>query len=785
MILYEDFEPVLRPVIIQGIEEAVDWFDNKEAPYLRSVFDEAGFKGKAENSDIFYTPPESLFDNITYPISDTIKLEKIKKETGTAFKNFLSQKNLTQLSLSQLLFLLEKFGGTIPCKENNDIAVFDSYKIKAAKAVISQNRKKLNHDNTNLLIDIDVSGIQPFIYNIVSAGALKNLRARSFFIELLCSHTLSEISDSFHLHPVNVLMNGGGHIVVLSGKPFDYKEILERLDKDINKWLLNEFDGAVHVLFSAVKVSDDELSGDMSDILNRLAYESFKNKNRRFNSLIKNDEFNFADKKEPGILRCPVCQKDFSTNKTEPDYESDDENEKCQICEKLIRIGNIVPKIRYIYKTDNDSDTHTVKVNNSYYLLSENKISRLECIWRVYEKTENFFDDLKECSDIMLAKQHIARLNMMPPGLIKDIDEEIIKLKNKINSSDDKKEKKPLEEELNSLPKEDDDPVWLEHLAEASKGAGYIGALQMDSDNMGKILQKGFKNNALIEKIVSFSRFTNYFFKLYLNFLCRNENMQKVHIIYAGGDDLFAIGAWSDIADMSIEAGDAFGRYTCENIDMGLSGGFTIHKAKFPVSQMALASKAALDESKNNFEPCCQCIENWGECPLYKNGNCQRKDSLTPFYSEQMAHYKKETDKSDKSFIKKYSKEPSRIKMSFKRKKHVKKVIYKNEIKEYIKEPVKAFSDKEFKKLHTGFWNNVLHMLTTWHKQGLIYMPRIAWLLQKHRQHMKGILENGQKAYEACDQYLHIMGPEMLSALHISIEWTILAMRKGGKNNDS
>jgi hypothetical protein len=68
-----------------------------------------------------------------------------------------------------------------------------------------------------LLVGGDVPGIQEFVYRITSKGALKGLRGRSFFLELLTRHVAAELLrlGSVELSWANVLLAGGGRLDVL------------------------------------------------------------------------------------------------------------------------------------------------------------------------------------------------------------------------------------------------------------------------------------------------------------------------------------------------------------------------------------------------------------------------------------------------------------------------------------------------------------------------------------------------------------------------------------------
>jgi hypothetical protein len=337
----------------------------------------------------------------------------------------------------------------------------------------------------------------------------------------------------------------------------------------------------------------------------------------------------------------------------------------------------------------------------------------------------------------------------------------------------------------------DENMAQLEHLASCSEGSELIGALRMDADNIGKILQKGFYSAATIAFVSSLSRNLNYFFKIYLNSMCQGrvnnpDNRSWVHVIYSGGDDLFVLGAWDHIADLSIKVGDAFSSYTSESIDLGLSAGFTIHKPKYPVSKMAAASLSALHFSKECLEPCWFCREDWLDCPLFrKDGSCLRKGALTPFFVESKAAIKQRLDKET---IRIYTRHTSRLKLSFKRALFSGSLEQKrDEVQDLILEPMEVFSDPNVPHPPRGFLHNVLKLLDVWYKDGLLYFPQVVWLLEKQKIMLQKALgkETGSSTYERYKAALHLVSREMLSALHVPLTWAILLKKEGGKTDDS
>ncbi|MFV9644677.1 MAG: type III-A CRISPR-associated protein Cas10/Csm1 [Desulfobacterales bacterium] len=786
-------EPVLKAILIDGLQKVREWFLKKNVSYLRSIFDQVGFIDIDEMADIYYVPPYSLTSEIIYPIKmKNSRLDEVKSKTyqeiRTQHYNF-NDDYLAGLSANSLIFLLEKFGGTVPVDGDNNISIFDMYKIMAAKAIVRLNRETLKHEQGNLIINIDLSGIQRFIYNIVSRGALKNLRSRSFFIELLCSHAVNRVINNFNLHYINVLINGGGNVKILSSKPSNHQELLDNIDRNINLWLFEKFSGKLNFILTSVEASDGDINGDISKLLNKISTESFIKKNRKFESLIQRDELLFVDKEDPGFQRCEICGKDFTFQAGQKEAEHE-ESLRCAFCDKLVRLGKIIPETKYIYISEKGINRSSqIKIEDTFYFLSDVKRGDLDCAWVIFEDRKDFHDDLAASEAALFARTCVIKNKMLPKDVREQIDEKEKELKVMLKRSEDSQEKQWLRDEIDSLS--DEHPAMLEHLANSSEGAKLIGALRMDADNIGKILYKGFYGNATLEKVSSFSRNLNYFFKLYLESTFKPDRIQKrkkkklVHVIYAGGDDLFALGTWNDIAELSLCINKAFGKYTCQNIDLGLSAGFTIHKPKFPVSKMADLSLAALNYSKENRDPCWFCRKEWIGCPIFRNGECLRKDSITPFFTEYKAALK---HKLDKKFILKYSSEPSRLKLSFRRKQFIKELQrVEDEVEKFIVKPFKVFTANNVPQRHSGFMHNVLNMLEVWYSDGLIYLPKIAWLLQKQREELQRIIKEDTKEsmYNLYDQHLHLATPSMLSALHIPLSWAILLMKEGGKRDES
>lgn len=85
-----------------------------------------------------------------------------------------------------------------------------------------------------------------FIYTISSKGALKGLRARSFYLEILMEHIIDETLSALTLSRSSLIYSGGGHCYMLLPNTDRVKEILKKQQEQINHWFIDKFDTALY-----------------------------------------------------------------------------------------------------------------------------------------------------------------------------------------------------------------------------------------------------------------------------------------------------------------------------------------------------------------------------------------------------------------------------------------------------------------------------------------------------------------------------------------------------------
>ncbi len=124
----------------------------------------------------------------------------------------------------------------------------------------------------------------------------------------------------------------------------------------------------------------------------------------------------------------------------------------------------------------------------------------------------------------------------------------------------------------------------------------YLGVLRMDVDGLGSRFIKGFKT---LDDYQTFSdRLVNFFEKEVLNIQREAEFFNDINIIYAGGDDLFAVGRWDKVIDFAerihTETVERFGAD-----GLTISGGVVIVKNKYPIAKAAIQAGEAEDAAKH------------------------------------------------------------------------------------------------------------------------------------------------------------------------------------------
>lgn len=140
-------------------------------------------------------------------------------------------------------------------------------------------------------------------------------------------------------------------------------------------------------------------------------------------------------------------------------------------------------------------------------------------------------------------------------------------------------------------------------------GETYLGILRMDVDGLGARFIRGFKD---LEEYTAFSQRMAIFFDKNIRTIQQKDYYRNdLNIIYAGGDDLFAVGRWDKIIEFAAEVRQQFMQHM-QGEGVTISGGIVIVHPKFPIAKAAILSGEAEEKAKtyNNSQKNAICFFN-------------------------------------------------------------------------------------------------------------------------------------------------------------------------------
>lgn len=504
--------------------------------------------------------------------------EFFPKENATGnIQNQLNtlKKELEQYNgdLTQMMRVLEWQGSSIACHPKfPDISVYDFVKTSAA---IAHSLSTPGCSGNLRLIGASVSGIQTYLYDIISKNAAKLLKGRSFYVQLLTDSLLDELLKHLDLPPYSVVYSSGGGFYVIAPDTSDIKaragiffetaatQIYEKHKTTLFvDWELSgAFDSDSHI---------DAVWDDLLRLLNRRKYKRLAG-----NGFLQGKFF------EPAEFG-GTAEKDRITN-----VELDGE-EGINIADE----GE--PEIRISELTNAQIKTGQALRNANFWATS-----------RQTSFLEGYRFEIKD----PFGKYHWLEAEFKNPrgeGQLRTINQITVDIPavfyggNKIPLI----EKADLDNwKSNERKPHIGTPKMFDQLAQGT-GLDRLGVLRMDVDSLGKILSEnaGAAYGLNLARYAAISRSLDWFFKGYLNTLHKKFHQHTI-IVYSGGDDLFILGRWREVLEFAIEIRQEFKRWVCDNSKLTISGGMAVVPGKFPVMQASKMAEKAEDAAKDHGLP--------------------------------------------------------------------------------------------------------------------------------------------------------------------------------------
>ena len=599
------------------------------AQALESIFDYLKGVPKEDNRKFFYIRGLAEEDAyISYGkkkaeanvIADKAAYQEIVKQLTDNFKGW----SFDELSIDEVLHVIEALFSYIPSstdtKQIPDISLYDHVKITAALAdsmylycqeqgIINyrdcylKNKQDSRQETSFRLLSGDISGIQQFIYNIADKGALKSLRARSFYLDMVSEHIADILLQNLGLNRCHLLYNGGGHFYILAPNCSYVVDRLTQCETEINQWFLSNTDARLYIAMDSLPVKAADLmeseENRLGQCMRELSELVSKKKSHRYTDeqLIQLfDPQSQVNKLIDSERECSVCH--TSQRDLQPRDDGSD-GYVCQLCNGLIRLGQLITK----------------EEKNVYVIQTEDKngqgLPLPACLSNAgsgLDKPESFY----------LCLYTEAEYKALADGEDKHI---IYRVYTK-NAQFTGRHTATHIWIGDYAAKENGQSIDFASLAEKSAGIPRLGVLRADIDNLGSTFATAFsdeptgKTKYTLSRMATLSRQLTLFFKYYINLLCQGivndeyEPVQevmslikdkslvnRVSIVYSGGDDVFVLGAWDAVLSFAVVLQEAFRRYTDGQLTM--SAGFTMLPNGTPVPYMANMAGDFEDKSKD------------------------------------------------------------------------------------------------------------------------------------------------------------------------------------------
>lgn len=561
---------------------------NKTCWALEQLQEKKSILDLIENIESKSINENNYFEKIESFLSHYLEIcKKNQNENLSTNANYL-------LKLLELNFSLYPISNT---KNNcNDSSLFNNCKLTAMIASCLYNYfedskknydKNMNYENNEmfLLVSGDISGIQNFIYTTSNKGALKMLRGRSFLLEMLCEHIIDELLDMCNISRSNILYSGGGHFYGVFPNTEKIRNIINSSREILNDKLFSLFSNSLSISISYEAMTPKHISN--SDFTSNSIGQAFRectkmNSKQKLSKYNKKqmksifiDNFNNQKTSKAKIEReCCVCSssadlKPFDFQMGEDDISVD----ICPVCKGCFELGKVIPNI------------------NKFYLSIDNmKHNSLFELPTIKNETKYLHILDKNNNKNIPVSNHLYSINSYD---INEFRAKNIWVGNYAMNTVELKESS----------------IDFEELAKNSKGITRIGVLRMDVDNLGTSFSKGFESNdknhkykyISLDRSASLSHYLSLFFKNEINKLCEDKStnseffkldfskklakQRAIAIVYAGGDDVFVVGAWNEVLEFAVDLNNAFKKFTNEKLT--LSAGFGLFNSKFPISQMA------------------------------------------------------------------------------------------------------------------------------------------------------------------------------------------------------
>jgi CRISPR-associated protein Csm1 len=496
---------------------------------------------------------------------------------------------------------------------SRDVSLYDHARATAALAAALH----LYHKETNtltveairshqtakfLFISGDFYGIQDYIF--ASGGETqryraKLLRGRSFTVSLLTELTADRLCRELGLPFLSIVLNAAGKFMIIAPHTQKARNTVAKVRREINQWLYEVSYGENAVgLTSRPVAAKDLLAGGFRDLWRAIGQDLEAAKLNRLEAPHFGPVGNYLEQFRNDLPRplCPLCGKRPSRLSGPEDDYVQEVGSCCKTCRDHIFLGTNLVKRRRLAIVGLTADLHDPQnrllkplLGQYQVFFPEGWLSSLAQSGELYRFWDLSLPTPGEARPLAIARRFLnAYVPVVPPE----------------DRDDDRLTGFPPEE------LEPGNPKTFGQLARQAltftdkpgryEGLEALGVLKADVDNLGVIMLEGLPPEKFtLARLATLSRQLHFFFCYYLPYLLQKEkDYRDIYTVFAGGDDLFLIGPWSNILSLARTLPLEFARYVGHNEVLHLSAGVILAKPHVPIQHLAAMAEEALEDAK-------------------------------------------------------------------------------------------------------------------------------------------------------------------------------------------
>ena len=580
---------------------------------LQSIFDEVILYSdrKSQNRHAYHGNLLNVYDpDVLLPVNwDTVGAElpdqynKMWQVFRDGFEKLICTPNISaDLFENALMGLLERTTWCFPTSADDDpcTSLFDHLKTTAAIASVMYQHHQAVGDVADLVaikngtrpkfrfLAGDLSGIQSTLFTLESQGVKgvnKILRARSFMLSAIVESAAIQSLRAFSLPSCCLIQMAGGRFIILVPEVKYNTEIVAKLARDFDKWLLDTYTGSLAMNLS---LSDSFAGNDFHM--------------ERFHDVLANLNKHIESTKQRPLATCQhgILPREFPLNRvcstcgTRPaeKMQSSDQEQiyRCTTCNQEEKTGRQLPHSDFlVWGNMSGADTRFTDVLGiDLRLVNAEKLPpQLSTALSIHQISQNHIESVWP---------HRYLANYIP------------RFKDKEYLSD------PRYEGIDTTEAGPEKPKTFAHIAaEAFEitdqkeliGKPYLALLKADVDHLGFIFSHGLKreNSSLpritISSMAQMSRMMDLYFSGYLQGLIRRE-FPSTYTVYAGGDDLLLIGPWRQSLHLATRMQESFSAFTGRNAHITISAGLSLFHANHPVNRAVQDAERLLETAKES-----------------------------------------------------------------------------------------------------------------------------------------------------------------------------------------